>query len=511
MDNYIKLNSVNAGPFNRQQNIVEFEIPQGVWDLRDSYIQLNIPIANVDDEGVWPVNLVWLDDTQGALNIKFPNVALIRDASMVCDRKGRIEDIRRVDQLRTNLRAFSKSLEVKESEDYLSVNHFNDLDNSGYNVSGINGDFIKLGEKQSRMNDIVPVQIRLNDIFDFCNTPEYDTTRAGNTRIRCRLNMDRIQAQAIGVSTHWPALDNATGINAFEDIPVTGTVPNTIQTKMKLRDESEWPYYIGQQLQVNATGAAGAGGGADPTVVQELRIVESITLQTDTPGAGDPALGTVSLTFTEDWGVVLTGTQTYEDVYVTANVPNNGVASPGEANGVVVVQYAEIVLRQVAQPQGLDEISFNTYSTEQTQGGGGDIYRNLFQLEPESSNVMIIFPVNGLLSQQVGFSKYGLRLNNEDLIDDREVEIGTPLEFDRLNLGFQNLGTGLKDLLKNVGDVAPTTLPAGRYIEAASAVTMITQPIMASTTEKLLQVQLEAGAAINNITLFKELPRIFSY
>ena len=511
MDNYIKLNSVNAGPFNRQQNIVEFEIPQGVWDLRDSYLQYNIPIQTNDPTAApVPVNINWLkDDRTTVLYQKFPNVAIIRDASIVADRKGRIEDIRRVDQLRTNLRSFSKSLEVKESEDYLAMNHFGSLINQGYNVAGINGDFVKLGTTPSRMNDIVPVQVRLSDIFDFCNTPEYDTTRAGNTRIRTRLNLDRLAAAPVGLSANWDTggtadiglcNPNSAGVRADS---------TTVVLQQKCRDEDEWPYYVGQLVKIDAVGTSPGGGTAPTTPVSTTRIIEEINHNLDDPTADE--FGQVEIIFESSWGDDLTGNQQYAPT-LSVVAPTGGVSSPGQADTVVNVQYAEIVLRQVAQPQGLDEINFNTYSTEQTQGGGTSVYRNLFQLEPESTNVMITFPIDGLISQNNNLERYSLRLNNEDLIDDRDVVISHPIYKDRLNLGFQNLGTGLNDLLQNVGNTVANVLPTSRYLAPANDTQLIIQPVMVSTTEKLLQIQLNSSAAdIDMITLFKELPRTFSY
>ena len=105
-----------------------------------------------------------------------------------------------------------------------------------------------------------------------------------------------------------------------------------------------------------------------------------------------------------------------------------------------------------------------------------------------------------------------INIDNEDLIDDRDVVISHPIYKDRLNLGFQNLGTGLNDLLQNVGNTVANVLPTSRYLAPANDTQLIIQPVMVSTTEKLLQIQLNSSAAdIDMITLFKELPRTFSY
>ena len=64
MEKVIKLNAINSAPYTNQNNIIEFEVPSGVWDLSDSYININCRIDVTESEttsgvGVYPMSLRW--------------------------------------------------------------------------------------------------------------------------------------------------------------------------------------------------------------------------------------------------------------------------------------------------------------------------------------------------------------------------------------------------------------------------------------------------------------------
>ena len=63
MNQEVKLQAIEAGPFTASQNRVSFQIPSdGVYDLSESYIELNTEITNTDDPaqggtGIYPMEL----------------------------------------------------------------------------------------------------------------------------------------------------------------------------------------------------------------------------------------------------------------------------------------------------------------------------------------------------------------------------------------------------------------------------------------------------------------------
>ena len=209
MDKYIKLNSNQGGPFTANQNLVDFEIPSdGTYNLRDSYITLNVKVDVTETEtatgtGIYATNLEWA--TSGTDHPKFQNVTLVKNCSMSCARRGQIENIRRVDVLKQNMAAITKNQRTRFDESYLAANQLIDPINGSQ--FGIGQDINKTGSVKSRNLEIVPVQIALHDLFDFAHTPEYDTERAGATRVHLELNVDKISAVQANLRNSWANAD----------------------------------------------------------------------------------------------------------------------------------------------------------------------------------------------------------------------------------------------------------------------------------------------------------------
>ena len=176
-----------------------------------------------------------------------------------------------------------------------------------------------------------------------------------------------------------------------------------------------------------------------------------------------------------------------------------------------VINYAEIVLKEVSNPKGYDEINFNTFGTEQTNGNALTSYRNIFTVEPEATNVLVLFPDAGGLISKTGAANcsYNLRLNNEDLTDNREVVWGTTLDKDRVNIGLTNMGVKPRNLQQNAGSRQP--ISSNRFTNAGFDLRIIAAPLRITTQQKLLQVSVDDTAGLGAITMFRELPRIFSY
>ena len=126
---------------------------------------------------------------------------------------------------------------------------------------------------------------------------------------------------------------------------------------------------------------------------------------------------------------------------------------------VFSIDSAEIVLKTVASPQGIDEIRYDTFSTEQTNGNGLTSFQHQYQVEPEATNVIIMFPTSNargdLISNNNEIDSWRLRLNNDDLTD-RSVEQNSPLSYDRKAMTFANMGSKLKNLQQNNGSPSET-------------------------------------------------------
>ena len=283
-------------------------------------------------------------------------------------------------------------------------------------------------------------------------------------------------------STEWASQN----LKFVEDISATGDA-NEVVTKTKYTNLDLSPFWVGQALEISATHTDGGGDN----IANKRVVVNSITWDKDNTGQ-------LKITFSENWGSLAAG-KTYSDIQI---VPYTTVTTSVEVN------FAELVVKRVGKPIGLDEIRFDTFSTEETNGLGLTSFQNQYQVEPDAKNVLICFPNNetDLISSNNDIESFRLRLNNQDLTD-RPVDQGSPLYYDRLNMTLGNMGYRLKVLSENMG--VDTTTWGDVYDNVAVETTIITNPLFQSEREKYLQVNIDATSnGVNKLTLFKQLPRV---
>lgn len=493
MDNYIKIQSVQGGEITSSQNLLDFIVnPSGTYDLSDSFVNLlgEIEVQDAGTQGgtaVYDVGVGWVStDTEKP---HFQNVGVVRNVNLECANKGRIENIREVGVLRQNLSTYTDTQKSQLNQSYIDINQLKSPINAQRYTQF--GGFNKVGSTKSIQRTQVPISIRLSDMLEFCRTTEYDTDRAGATRLHLELSRDKLEAVNRMADADVQAI-----VKKFKNLSGDGTIANEIvlgsntgADTLKVNTLDQVPYYVGQRVKISATFSA----GANPTDVD--RMITKITW--------DRATGEYKLEFNSAWGSALTGAQTYTAITVAITAPTS-------------ITYrmtgAELVLRSVSNPRGLDQINYNTYATEQVQGNGATNYQQLFTVEPECSNVVFMFPLaaNNLISTNNDIEKWRLRLNNVDLTD-RDVEKDSPLDYDRLALTLNAMGYSLRNLTRNGGDDVVNTW-LNTYAREKLNTILIMNPLFQTSTTKLLQANITAtGTGLLNINLYKQLPRTFTY
>jgi len=499
MDQYVKYQSVQGGAFTSSQNLVDFRIPMsGVYDLRDSFINLNCTLDVTDKAAqaavgtaIYDFNGEWV--SADAEKLHFQNVACVKNAVLDCAKQGRIENLRRCDILRQNLATYTKTQMEDVDESYLDFAQFKaPISRQQY---GQFAQLNKLGTNKSRYNTQTQIPIRLSDVFEFCRVREYDTDKAGETHIHLELNRDKLQVRQVmkDADIHPAAvkqmIDTPAGVATSNNLLVVGASSGT--TPLKFTDLNQSPYYVGQMLLVTATHT---DGGADDRA-DAPAIVNSVTWDKDT--------GSLSLTFEQAWGVPIVAGKAYTAISVKI----------GEVDSVALnVDTAEIVLRRVNNPEGVGQINYNTYSTEETNGNGQTTFQNLFTIEPEATNIMCMFPdsADGLLSVNNDITSWRLRLNNEDLTD-RDVSRKSPLAYDRLAMTLNSMGEGLSNLVQNPGETTAANWGA-TFTQTAFDNILIGNPLFQTQQQKLLQLNINSGGTgVKKLVLYKQLPRVFSY
>ena len=494
MNKEVKLNSVQGGAFSTSQNRLTFVIPSGrVYNLSESYINLNTEISVVENETASGVGVYAMAVRFGGANTDgtFPNVfntAMIKNASIRSNLQGKIEDIRRVDQISNILQTHNTSIHETQGKQLNSMTQNGTNFNVGRN--GIFRDLNKLGTIKSIDKNIAPVRINLEDVFDFCHqATELDTSRTGDIHIDCELNIDKLGVVQRFTDAEWPGAF----ATSWANVDVNAAPGNEIVSTATFTNVNQIPLWVGQKIEITGTEA----GGAAPVASKEV-VIASVTW-VDT-GAD---VGKIKLTFEQDWAATQVGGS-----YTAITLNTEDIASAS-----IVVNFAELVLKELAQPSSdFREIEYSTFTTEQDNGNGLNNFQKQYQVEAEADAVVIAFPfaANDTISMNADMTHYRLRLDNQDLTD-RNVDWQSPLYWDRHNMALQQMGLRYKKTFPNNGTTSATQNYAGDIDHFQQ--TTIETPLEQKDREKLLQVNIQQDPTktLGAITLFKHLPRVFRY
>ena len=113
----IKISSTQGGPFNQQQNLVDYTFGDdgSTYDLDRSYVNLmcSTNVLGALPDAVYDFRLRYTAKGQNH-DFAIPDVALVRHCDMTSSKVGNLESIRRVDILRTNLNILNNTIEDKD-------------------------------------------------------------------------------------------------------------------------------------------------------------------------------------------------------------------------------------------------------------------------------------------------------------------------------------------------------------------------------------------------------------
>ena len=485
MDTIIKLNSNQGGPFTATSNLVDFDIPAvGSYDLSDSFVTINARIDTTEADDVIGIHNIPVK-FNGSDN-SFFNVALVKNCSLRAGNVGMLEDIHRVDVLRQNLNEYTLSTAQKDSLEYRSFRQvFNTVGKAKYTI------FRELiGEGKAPSKELTArVQIPLSQLFELGKLQAYPAQRMGPTRIHLELNVDKISVDAANedVFTTYSAMKGIDDIvNATTGALKIGSSDLPLVTKTKFANLENSPWYNGMKVKVAYT----QSGGKDfTTTIEEINHIEG---------------GAVKIFLTQ---LATPGNQSLPAAKTAADVTITPVLA---ASAKITFDTAELTLRRLAKPPRVPKvINYNTFTTELfTATGSPQSFQRMFQLEPSSVNVFLMFVADNstILSDGKDLRSIRLRLDNEELTN-REIIISpkfSPLHYDRLSMALLNGGMPLKSALQrnfqtNVHRISSQT---------ATKAFISGQPVPISPLDKQLQVNLEySSTGLKQLNLYKQVFR----
>ena len=505
---YVKFVSSQGGPFNQQQNIIDFYIPADVYNLRDSFIQIYTEAEGTDTtdlgvQGIYPINLVCVNDTAASGKMHFLNSAFVKNCMIETSARGQMENIRRVDELRQALDSVTKSMRENKADAFMSANSMADA--IGEKKLAMFQEINKLGTESSK-NVQTPIMIRLGDLMDFCNATVYDGRKLGQLHIRLEMNLDGVFKGECSYDTDY--VDGDSTAACFETITSTvDTQAVTSITTMNLasparedgkqfrgmRSIDESPYFVGQRITITSS-------NGDLNVTDKEAQITAISYDSDT--------GKMTLDFTPSLGdIPLTGNK-------CDNITVSAVVLPAAVN--VRYQNAEVVMKRYTSMPESDSgvLLYSTFSTEEDVGPTGvEDFQRQYVLEPDADAVICLLPNpdNDLISQNDDFDSYRLRLNQVDLTD-RDVVVDTPLYYDRTASLLDGMGMELKNLRFNQGESTKDEQIYAAAFGGDSQSQFFGTPLPMTNSNKLLQVNINApGGDVPRLTLFKHLPRKVEY
>ena len=456
---YIKLNSLEDGPYSSTYNNVELEIPAGDYDFSKSYIQLQCSIpSTLPNAG--EVNLPFLTGIRTAATATSVSslhpISLIKSCRISTDNIGTLEDVRRNNVLRQNLKDVMLSQAEKISQQ-----------NSTYNMVGNYRDGHNVLCRQIERNGNInsqqiqsPIRIDLKDLFSLGGLQGYRGSKLGITRIHLELQPEVMQVGQINTKN-----------NTVQGIPVIPFAVGDTVIKCIYRQDRPCPFYNGLSINFPVDGPA-----------TERQVITGISYEVAT-GSYNLTVGAMTTALTA--ASTLSGTS-----YLSLG-----------ANLAFNINKVEIVLKKYNNPLPVvPSLNYRTFTTEEVNGFPIGTYSKLFYLEPECVNLFILFPrieEAGIISVSDPELTYRLRVDNVDLTN-RDVLVNSPLYFDRINMTFNNAGNDfkLKDLrmVNNPPFVGATV----------NNLMMICTPVPPTQKEKLLQITITSTVAIPRMILFKQ-------
>lgn len=472
MENYTKIQS-SQGIFDTsgQKNLCDFHIPanSGSYDMSKSFINVNVKVATTSTDAVegdadapapvYNTGIVFNESNRGTANafsrIANPDSAvLVKNARMVSAR-GKLEDLRNVACLRTNLGVFEKNEKDQEDGTYAMSNDNTDqlATTQPLNSLVAVGDFAS----ETRNHNI---RVPLSSVFELGHESVYDSAYHGNTRISLELNLDKLAVINKTTATETNNRYNLTGgaekYNEFKDQTKAGAGTDTLGSadyplvsKIEYASLEDSPWYVGQRCSLTATNANGATAIAGAKIVQIKKITwcdAESKFPNDAGGTAGDSKGCVAIELTAGLGA-MTATQGYTTIVMN---PQDPTTSP------IVINNIELVAKQTSE-KDMNGLQYTTYTAQEDSFPVNSASLNrTYQLPPNCINVYVMF--NNPVYSFEDIDTYRLTLNNIDQTS-RDVKMNGSLHYDLLSKVFQNkdavvgsLEGKLDDSAKHLGE-----------------------------------------------------------
>ena len=472
MDQIIKIDA-NQGTFDTSGNksTIDIDIPAGLGniDLSKSYVNIrtkcSIDIATATNE-VANLNMEYRGAASGAnQNIHYPDTAsLIVNAYMGSNKKGKLEDIRHVDILKTTLSAYRYNMAEQKND----VGQISGVQQAQMVRSLRINEINKIGTDSSRntSNDIV---IPLKNIFNICKAESYNTDAYGQTRIHLEAGFNKLKVLDAGLTAFNETVEGRTATSqqfaGFTVAAAQNAQPwDTLTSTALYKNAANIPFHVDQNISITY-----AKGGAAQAAKTDLNI-SSITRNAD----DTITLGLNGGIYDQATGDAITAVVVRGD-------------SNARSNDAVAIEKVEAVLYVNNSGEAAPaSIPYTTYLSEEDTYTAALFISRLYHVPPACKNVYVMFFSDGIISGATNLAKYRFTVNNKE-ITPRSVSRDSPLHFDLIGQTFLNNG----ETPKSMRQVLYQTNSRVGVEEAGKSCKMLAIPMPFSQQQQTLQLELE--------------------
>ena len=518
MERVIRIQSQQSGNFSGSNNILDFNIPAGQYNMRDSYLELLCSVPQNAASSVSGVLLPVLQYTNPGVaqeDAYIPNSKWIKRSRLRSRQHGILEEIQDNDILRQNVLVYTHpALETRDEGHQ-----------SGSQIINYNGERSSLWREVRTAGSVetseinAPINIPMSQICELGKMSNLPIDAMGGAMLNLELNVSewsgRPAAEQVGSAGQIPGGaqfyaggDWATGDNLdVEDAAPLGstgygTAANPLVMTKTFGDAADFPYYTGQGIFVEATGGDGLGDlittGKKITKIN-AEMGGAYTMEVE--GGLGTFISTSGLT-----GITISG---------------NTIPNPDATFSINVIT-ANLVLKQIKQPVRVGgALSYTSWESERFSQTGNTALQQTFRLPGNCMNVLIMFP-----RAADGYSKlstllnYRLRINNID-ITNRAVVVGqngtqnnkSAIHTDLLTASFRQGSLGLRTLSEtlidaNSPDVSTQQEGQTSFVTGTEDMIMLAFPVNETQNQKFLEVILnDSGNNLSQIIVYKQVIR----
>ena len=421
MENIIRLPSQQS-KFDVKNRLVDLVIPSnsGVYDLSQCYIAIDTTVAGIEldltqaGDGRLPRTAGYVEATEAVANTKMglkhqasvvsiyddvaiPVSALVKNASMFCASKGKIEDIRRVDVLRATMNAYLKDIEDIQCD---AIGGLSPQAKQNPWGSGRYAQLVGVGDTSSNYASH-EIRIFLKDIFNTGAVQEYDSAKMGDTKIHLELNLDRTQLKQVLGSTPnvWDRYYHNQQVGTIsypadvkyktaETVTIANGTASLSESSILMKAEyaslDDSPFYNNQMVKVTTTyGGTGTQASQYPTNAEERwAVIKSISWDKDTRK--------ITLEFGGE--VLASGAVTVADVTVDRDVEGMDATTQSLSNALSFETVELTAVRRTDMEQGADTIQYTQFMTQSDQFTNSSTLNRSYYLPAQTQTAFIILP-----------------------------------------------------------------------------------------------------------------------